>query len=195
MNVENLPPFTTVWIAGALALSALEKLEYVSRYQLFYSSHLVFRSGQYWRLLTSFMYFGPFSGFYLFHLLVTMRYSYMLEMQTYGTSRRADYAWLLLISSLILLGLSSFISMPFLGDGLSYVLMYIWSRKSRHVRMGLFGLLIFSAPYQPYVFTAINWALKGFDTEIVHDFAGIMVGQLGTYYVSHSLFLDGRLAK
>lgn len=180
MNLDSLPPFTTVWVVGAVSLIILEKLDFVSQYQLFYSSYLTFHMRQYWRVLTTFLYFGSIDMSSLFHLFMAMRYSYMLEVQAYGASRRAEYAWILLIASIMLLLASSVVHMPFLSDGLSYVLMYLWSRKNRHIRMAFFGLLVFTAPYQPFVYTAMNWALRGFKLDILDEVAGLCIGHLST---------------
>lgn len=178
MDLGNLPPFTTLWAGGALTLAALEKLDYVSQYQLFYSNRLVFHSGQYWRLLTSFIYLGSFDVSFMIQLIIFMQYPYMLESQVYGVTRRANFTWLLLISSTLLLIVSSLISMPFPSFGLTYVLMYIWCRKHRHIRMFILGLVVISAPYHPFVYTAMTWGMKGFGLQVFHELALIGVGHL-----------------
>lgn len=46
-------------------------------------------------------------------------------------------------------------SLFFLGQALMAMLVYVWSRRSPHVRVNFFGLLNFQAPFLP-------WALMGF---------------------------------
>lgn len=46
-------------------------------------------------------------------------------------------------------------SLFFLGQALTAMLVYVWSRRSPQVRVNFFGLLTFQAPFLP-------WALMGF---------------------------------
>lgn len=62
----------------------------------------------------------------------------------------ARYEALTLAQLLGLLG-----SLFFLGQALTAMLVYVWSRRSPRVRVNFFGLLTFQAPFLP-------WALMGF---------------------------------
>lgn len=46
-------------------------------------------------------------------------------------------------------------SLFFLGQALTVMLVYVWSRRNPQVRVNFFGLLTFQAPFLP-------WALMGF---------------------------------
>ena len=52
--------------------------------------------------------------------------------------------------------------------------------RNRHIRMAFFGLLVFTAPYQPFVYTAMNWALRGFKLDILDEVAGLCIGHIST---------------
>lgn len=151
MNIEGLPPVSTVWACGAILLSLLDKFGFVSEYQMTLSMHSIIEKQQYWRLITTFMYFGTFDLLLLFNLFYYLRFSFMLEMNAYSAKGRAEYIWLLLVSSLSILLLSSVIPMQFLSEPLSFVLLYIWSRRNRHIRVSFFGLVGINAPYLPFV--------------------------------------------
>ena len=47
------------------------------------------------------------------------------------------------------------ISILFLGQAFTIMLVYVWSRRNPYIRMNFFGLLNFQAPYLP-------WVLLGF---------------------------------
>ncbi|GAC98783.1 hypothetical protein PHSY_006378 [Pseudozyma hubeiensis SY62] len=79
MDFESIPPITGAWGALTLATALLEHTHTISSYQLFYTPSLVFRKFQLWRLLTTFLYFGPLGLDFVFHLFFFMRYSRMLE--------------------------------------------------------------------------------------------------------------------
>lgn len=74
-------------------------------------------------------------------------------------------------------------SLFFLGQALTAMLVYVWSRRSPHVRVNFFGLLTFQAPFLP-------WALMGFSlllgNSILVDLLGIAVGHI--YYFLEDVF-------
>ena len=106
MDLEHLSPFTTVWIAGSVCLTLLEHLGFVSEHQLFFSTYYIFKRHQYWRFITTFMYFGRFGLMFALRMLDLVRFAYPLEAQTFGPTRQAQFAWLLLCASIVLLLLS-----------------------------------------------------------------------------------------
>jgi len=127
---------------------------------------------QYWRLLTPFLYFGPLNLDLLFHVFFQQRYSRLLE-ESSGRSP-AHFAWLLLYASTALLLLSPLLSLPFLGSGLSSTLVYVWSRRNPDTRLSFLGLLVFTAPYLPWVLMAFSLVLHGLVPK--DEIAGVVVG-------------------
>lgn len=180
MDLESIPPITGAWGALTLATAVLEHTHVISSFQLFYTPSLVFRKYQVWRLLTTFLYFGPLGLDFIFHLFFFMRYSRMLEENSFGgrAGGRAAYVMLLLFAASCLLILSPLTAQPFLGSPLAFVLVYIWSRRNRHVRLSLFGLLVVTAPYLPWSLVIFGWLLHGKLRAVVGDISGIAVGHL-----------------
>lgn len=127
---------------------------------------------QYWRLLTTFLYFGPLSLDLLFHVFFLQRYSRLLE-ESSGRSP-AHFSWLLLYATTLLICLSPLLSIPFLGSALSSSLVYIWSRRNPETRLSFLGLLVFTAPYLPWVLMAFSLVLHG--TVPKDEICGVIVG-------------------
>ena len=133
---------------------------------------------QYWRLLTTFLYFGPLSLDLVFHVFFLTRYSRLLE-ESSGRSP-AHFSWLLLYATTCLICLSPLVSMPFLGHPLSSTLVYIWSRRNPDTRLSFLGLLVFTAPYLP-------WVLMGFSL-VVHgmipkdEIMGVVIGHVWYFF-------------
>ena len=73
--------------------------------------------------------------------------------------------------------------MPFLGSALSSSLVYIWSRRNPETRLSFLGLLVFTAPYLPWVLMAFSLVLHG--TVPKDEICGVIVGH------GKSLFLNG----
>lgn len=65
----------------------------------------------------------------------------------------------------------TFVSLVFLGQAFTIMLVYIWSRRNPNVRMNFFGLLNFQAPFLP-------WVLMGFSLLLGNS---IIVDLLGTH--------------
>lgn len=107
----------------------------------------------------------------------------MLEENSFGgrTGGRAAYVTLLLFAAICLLILSPLTAQPFLGSPLAFVLGYIWSRRNRHVRLSLFGLMVITAPYLPWSLVGFGWLLHGSLRAVVGDISGIAVGHLCKY--------------
>ena len=169
----DVPIVTRVWTTAAVVTSVLVQCQVVTPFQLFFSLSSVWTKRQYWRVLTTFLYFGPLSLDFMFHLFFMSRYSRNLEESSFR-GRTADFAWLLLYAATSLLALSPFTSMPFLGSPLSFSLVYIWARRNPGVRLSFLGLFVFSAPYLP-------WVLLGFSLMLNNalpkdDLLGIAVG-------------------
>jgi Derlin-2/3 len=113
------------------------------------------------------------------------RYSRLLEQ---SAASPATFSWLLLYASTTLLTIAS-IPLPqkvshylqpggFLGTSLSSTLVYIWSRRNPETRLSFLGLLVFTAPYLPWVLIGFSLFMHG---QVPKDeVLGIIVGHV--YY-------------
>ncbi|KAF3931469.1 Derlin-2 [Dactylella cylindrospora] len=170
----DIPVCTRLWTSAALVTAVACQCQLISPFQLFFSVTAVFSKRQYWRLITAFLYFGPLSLDFMFHIFFMARYSRMLE-DTHFRGKTADYAWLILYCCSCLLFFSAvFVQMPFLGSPLAFSLVYIWSRRNPNVRLSFLGLFVFNAPYLPWVLLGFSLLLNGNMPK--DDMLGIVVG-------------------
>lgn len=130
-------------------------------------------------MATNFLYFGPISLDFFFHIFFFLRYSKMLEENTFH-GHKADYVWLLIVSCTLLLLLSPLSPAPFLSSPLSFTLVYLWSRLNPSVRLSLFGIITITAPYLPYSLVIFSWVLSNGWNAVIGDLLGITVGHF--YY-------------
>jgi len=179
----DVPIVTRVWTTAAVITSVLVQCQVVTPFQLFFSFGSVWGKRQYWRILTTFLYFGPLSLDFMFHLFFMSRYSRSLEESSFR-GRTADFAWLLLYSATSLILLSPLTSMPFLGSPLSFSLVYIWARRNPSVRLSFLGLFVFSAPYLPWVLLAFSLLMN--NSVPRDDLLGIVVGHV--YYFFSDIY-------
>ncbi|PGH04711.1 derlin-2/3 [Blastomyces parvus] len=174
----EMPVCTRWWTAATLATSVLVQCGVVTPFQLFYSFRSVYAKSQYWRLITTFIYFGPLNLDLLFRVFFLQRYSRLIEEAAGHTS--ADFAWLLLYATSFLLLLSPLLSLPFLGSALSSSLVYIWSRRNPQTRLHLLGLLAISAPYLPWVLIAFSLVVHGVIPK--DEICGVVVGHIWYFF-------------
>ncbi|KAF3042112.1 hypothetical protein E8E12_003625 [Didymella heteroderae] len=174
----EMPVCTRWWMTAALSASVLVQCHIISPFQLFYSVRAVFFRSQYWRLVTTFFYFGPLSLDLLYHIFFLQRYSRLLE-ESSGRSP-AHFSWLLTFASTLLLCIAPMFSMAFLGSALSSTLIYIWSRKNPDTMLSFLGLLVFKAPYLPWVLLGFSVVMHG--TVPKDEMCGIVVGHIWYYF-------------
>ncbi|OCT54746.1 Derlin-2 [Cladophialophora carrionii] len=147
----EMPPCTRYWTTATVITSVLLQCKVITPLQLFYSWRAVYYKSQ--------------------------RYSRLLE-QGSGPSP-AVFSWLLLYACTSLLVLSSLTtSIPFLGSALSSTLVYIWSRRNPDTRLSFLGVLVFTAPYLPWVLMAFHMFMHG--TVPKDEILGVIVGHV--YY-------------
>lgn len=114
----------------------------------------------------------------LFHVYFLQRYARLIE-ESSGRSP-AHFSWLLLFAMTSLLLLSPFVSMPFLGHPLSSTLVYIWSRRNPDTLMSFLGLLVFRAPYLPWVLMGVSLVLHG--TVPRDEIMGVVIGHIWYFF-------------
>ncbi|XP_045391048.1 derlin-3 isoform X5 [Lemur catta] len=178
----QVPAVTRTYTAACVLTTAAVQLELLSPFQLYFNPHLVFRKFQVWRLVTNFLFFGPLGFSFFFNMLFVFHYCRMLEEGSFR-GRTADFVFMFLFGGVLMTLLGLLGSLFFLGQALTAMLVYVWSRRSPLVRVNFFGLLTFQAPFLP-------WALMGFSlllgNSILVDLLGIAVGH--TYYFLEDVF-------
>eukprot|EP00045_Choanoeca_perplexa_P012991 m.144666 g.144666 ORF g.144666 m.144666 type:complete len:268 (+) comp16204_c0_seq2:2388-3191(+) len=188
--VYETPPITRLYAGACLLTTAATMLDVVSPYQLYYYPKAVFQDGEVWRLATTFLYFGPLSLNWIFHMFFLVRYCRMLEDNSFR-GRTAAMTYMLLLGAIFLLLVTPWLTFTdqllFLGSSLTFMLVYVWSRRNPAIRMGLLALFFFRAPFLP-------WVLLGLGILLNHDpsadLLGIAAGHL--YYFLEDVYAQPR---
>ncbi|KAH9846368.1 Der1-like protein [Lenzites betulinus] len=175
--VTQIPPVTRAWLALSVLTSLAVQCQLVTPLQLYFSFKAAFTNAQPWRAFTTFFYFGGISLDFVFHMFFFMRYSRMLEESSFA-NRKADYSWMLFLSSLMLLLLSPLVNLPFLSSPLAFVPIYLWSRRHPSTPISLFGLVTITAPYLPLALVGLAWILNGTWRAAAGDLLGCAVGHV-----------------
>ena len=181
---KEIPIVTRVYGTILILTSFAIYVDYLSPLNLYLNWKSIFH-GELWRLITAFCLFDyAMSGISLaFHMIFFYKNSRDLEEKSF--SRTSDFVFFYFYSISSILGLSYLLSyfpsipqteLMFQGaQTLSSVLMYVWARRNPHVRVALFGVLPFSAPYLPYVIICLTLMMGSY---YVTEIMGALVGHV-----------------
>ena len=113
---------------------------------------LILEKHEYWRVITTFMYFGSFGINTFIHLFALFQNSKMLEVMMFQ-GQLAEFLYFIILSCSAMLLLAPALNLSFLSESLFMCITYLLSKKNREGRVALIGLTI-DIPYTflPYVF-------------------------------------------
>lgn len=101
----------------------------------------------------------------------------MLETNAFR-GRTADFLYMLLFGGTLLLLVSPFTSIDFLGPSLTFMMVYVWGRRNARQVVSFLGMLSFRAPYLPWVLLLFSFVLGSSPTM---DLLGILAGHVYYY--------------
>lgn len=177
---NDLPIVSKLYLTLAIGTTTACFMDVISPLTLYYSYDLILEKHQYWRIFSSFLYFGNFSLDFLFQLFFVGRYCLLLEEGKYR-GRTADFIFMIIFGalSMLLLAVSfeRFSKIKFLGHPLGFMMTYLWSRcpENLNARMAFLGVVQFHAPYLPWVLLVFSILIGN---SIETDLMGIIVGHV-----------------
>lgn len=178
----QMPVVTRAYTTACVVTSLAVQLDLISPFQLYFNPILIVKQFQIWRLFTTFLFFGTVGLNFFFNVIFTYRYCRMLEEGSFR-GRTADFVMMFIFGGVSMIIFAFFVSLLFLGQAFTIMLVYVWSRRNPYVRMSFFGVLNFNAPYLP-------WVLLGFSLLMSNavwvDFVGIAVGHM--YFFIEDVF-------
>ena len=197
----EMPPVTRVYTSACVITTLAVQLEIVSPFQLYFNPLLIIRQWQFWRIVTTFLFFGTFGFNFLFNMIFTYRYCRMLEEGSFR-GKSSDFVMMFIFGALAMISFAFFVNLLFLGQvrkkegkgerlcdnvddvqAFTIMLVYVWARRNPYIRMNFFGLLTFNAPYLPWVLLGFSLLLGN---SVSVDLLGMAVGHC--YYFIEDIF-------
>lgn len=178
----EIPVVSRVYFTSAFLTTAACAVDIISPYSLYYNANLIFVQGQVWRLLTTFLFFGLFSIDFLFHMYFLVRYCRLLEEGDFR-GKTANFVWMLMFGITCMTIVAPFVSVYFLGNALTFMMIYVWGRRNEEMHISFLGVFTFKAPYLPWVMLTFSVLLGN---SVTIDIIGIIVGH--TYYFFEYVF-------
>lgn len=185
---SQLPIITRSYVTLSFLTTAGCALEVITPFNVYFNARLIFQKLELWRLLTNFLYFGSLGLDFVFHMFFLLKYSKALEEGSFR-GRSADFLWMLIIGATQLMVLAPFVNVQFLGASLTYMMVYVWSRRHPYVQLSFLGLFAFTAPYLPWVLLAFSVMIG---SSPVVDILGMVAGHV--YYFLEDVYpqMSGR---
>ncbi|KAH9503873.1 Derlin-2 [Bulinus truncatus] len=178
----QMPPVTRAFTTACVLTTLAVQLDLISPFQIYFNPELIFKHYQIWRLVTSFLYFGPIGFNFLFNMIFAYRYCRMLEEGSFR-NKTADFFFMFLFGGFFMIIMALFVNLVFLGSAFTIMLVYVWSRRNPYVRLNFFGLMNFQAPFLPWVLLGFSLLLGN---SVIIDLMGIAIGHI--YFFLEDVF-------
>ncbi|KAG3097497.1 hypothetical protein PI124_g5371 [Phytophthora idaei] len=174
----GLPYITRFYLSVCFGSTLLSTMGFLNPQSLYLDFDLVWQRFQLWRLTTCFMFLGSFSFPFLMQLMILTNYSSRLEEDPFpgGGGPTADYAFMLFFGAVVLWVIAFFMSIPFLGMSLIFMIVYVWSRRNPTAPVAIWGFR-FDGLYLPWALIAFTVLVGG---NPIMDVFGVIAGHL--YY-------------
>eukprot|EP00882_Tetradesmus_deserticola_P003688 GHRQ01003902.1.p1 GENE.GHRQ01003902.1~~GHRQ01003902.1.p1 ORF type:complete len:263 (+),score=114.90 GHRQ01003902.1:284-1072(+) len=179
---KSLPIITRYYVTLSFLTTAACALEIITPFNVYYNSHLIFKKGEVWRLMTNFFFFGNLGLDFVFHMFFLVKYCKSLEEGSFR-GRSADFLWMLLFGGALLTVLAPFVAIEFLGSSLTFMMVYVWGRRHQYVNLSFLGIFNFTAPYLPWVLLAFS-VMLGSSPKV--DLMGMVAGH--AYYFLEDVY-------
>lgn len=176
------PPVTRCYIIASVSLMLLCSLDVLSPFSLYLNWQLIIYELQLWRLVTCFLFFGTFGLPFFWNIYVLVFYCSSLEDVAFH-SKSADFLWMLISGSAMLLFLTYFCGNTYFISGAMIDMMtYVWGRRNSAARMQVIMFTV-RATYLPWVLAGISLMMGG---NIQDHLMGIAVGHV--YYFFEDVY-------
>lgn len=179
---NSLPLVTKIFLVSNLIMGASLTFKWLEGASMVLFWPMILKKFQIWRLFTSFIFAGPFSLNFAFHVYILYQNLRKYEENPYNTGaggNSADVLWMILLSMGCLLLIAYIFDMMILTESLLYVILYVGSRRDPNSQVNMMGFR-FKSIYLPWVYIAIRLLMGGGITE---PLLGVAVGHLYFYLV------------
>jgi len=183
---DSIPKVTRLIFAGTFGVTLLGNWGLISPYYLILNWQAIYKGFEVWRLISPFLFFGKLSFPFLIHLIFLYRYSTALE-AIHFEGRRADYVWFIILGVILLLLSSVVYFQVLLAKGLSFYILYYWSRKNPTVQITFFFGIKFQGIYLPWCLMFFNMIQGGFP---IGELIGVVIGHV-YFFLNDVLPLTG----
>ena len=181
--LENAPITRTI-LFSAVALMILAQMKIVDPIDLFYDFDLIKENKQYYRFLTSILYFGSLDINTIMRIYGFVNFASLVESALF-CGKPANYMMFLLFTATLSFISAAFTNEIFFGSTLASVCFYYFSKHFSKQSIQLLGFPIaVPASVVPYIYVVLAY-VRGGARAMIPDVLGIVIGHL--YYYIHDV--------
>jgi Derlin-2/3 len=170
-------PTTRILVIASAVLGVLSLSGLMSPLDMFYSPKMIFTHRQYWRFVTSLLYFGDISFMMLMQVFSFIQFMATIESQIF-TGRPEDFLTFLAFGCPFFWLFGRVACIPFLSDPLVSYALYYWAKHFGDQKIQITALPIqIPVQFMPVVCLALTWYRAGFIV-CLGDVIGFAAAQL-----------------
>ncbi|EEB05658.1 Der1-like family protein [Schizosaccharomyces japonicus yFS275] len=140
--------------------SCHERFQFITEMNVYFNWPLVFKKGEYWRLLTTFLYLKTNALDFYLYMSFFVRFMSTLEESSPPPQTKNFLRMVLTIAGCLILAAQVFY-MPFIANYFSYTMLYLWAWRHPQYRVSILGLVDVKAPFLPWMLLLLRWASSG----------------------------------
>ena len=178
----DLDPITRFFLVAVVGTTCGVSFQFIDPGSIALLWPNIVKKFEIWRIFSNFMFFGTFSFPTLIQIYMLVQYSGLYEADPFNTGAggtSADFAWMLVIGAAVLSFFGYLFMTPFLGPSLSFMILYVWSKKHPDGNSSFFGFQV-QALYLPWVLLTFHMLIGN---DIFMPGLGIAAGHV--YYFLH----------
>jgi len=174
---SGLPPLTKIWFTGALITGVIITLGIPPVAYIALKWDAVLKNLQVWRLVTCFFVFGKIGMGWIFSVYLMCQYFRALELNHYPGIRGTAELLYATVFCMICILIIAYFTDVFPSITLLSCFIYIWSRKSPHELINIYGFT-FQRWHLPAVMVVIQLIMGNFPFDPVY---GILIGHIWVF--------------
>lgn len=175
---QNISLFPNLYLTCNILLALLVFLKSLDPYLLTYTFSQTFLELSLWRPITAIFYLGRIGLILPFQLVFAYLAASKLANRVYQREGAADLAWLMVLSIILLMIFSTFISLYFYGNSFVMIMLMMWAMNYPTDTIQLFGAQIHSI-YVPIIYPALMIALgSGYKNYMAGFLLGLLLGAI-----------------
>lgn len=182
---RRLPPITKWMATGTFLCTLLFVLELLPASLLILDMRLVVTRLHLWRLLSNYLFLGPFRFSWIIQMYLFCQFSAKLEKAAIFEDYVSSYLYFLLFQMLSLDLFSVCVAYPrglaMMAPSLNFAILYYWSRREPYAQVGLWGFSIEAYKF-PFILMVLDVMLGN---SVIPNILGLLSGHL--YYFLREL--------
>ncbi|KAH7332835.1 Der1-like family-domain-containing protein [Rhizoctonia solani] len=160
-KLSRTPPVTKFILTATLVVSVPTMLGIIPATSVVFDSHRAFFRKEVWRVCTAWFY-SPSSEFFLFLASIFLLYHSAVNLETsLFDDRSADYAWQVVVSAIIIMGMNVPLKTAILSRPLLHFVIYRDSCNVKNPYISVLDLAYIPRQYLPWAMLALDAIMDG----------------------------------